>query len=167
MTLIKPIRLNVSEFHILSHDSIMWPSGSWSRNNTWPINTQHHSPHLPLSIIIIAFSQHWLSCQYCQTLEDNNIFFNTHLYSILYNIHTTHSLNQYIDRERSTYPTIKFAIPYCCVLVLVHDGFLVVTGVWGCVITVIILIIVAGEVQSRSCHHGLYVQTALPHYVSP
>ena len=83
MTLIKPIRLNVSEFHILSHDSIMWPSGSWSRNNTWPINTQHHSPHLPLSIIIIAFSQHWLSCQYCQTLKDNNIFFSIHTYGII------------------------------------------------------------------------------------
>ena len=37
-------------------------------------------------------------------------------------------------------------------------GLLVVTGVWSCVITVIILIIVAGEVQSRSCHHGLNVQ---------
>ena len=67
MTLIKPIRLNVSEFHILSHDSIMWLSGpgleitpDQSIHNTtlYTFLSLSQYQYIFIVIIIVAFNQH-------------------------------------------------------------------------------------------------------------
>ena len=58
MTLIKPIRLNVSEFHILSHDSIMWLSGPGLEIT--PDQSIHNTTlYTSLSIDISIFYHHY------------------------------------------------------------------------------------------------------------